>query len=88
MTNTSAPDHKPDSEQEPKAPSYQKSPSFLQVIGSVFAMWFGVQSGKNRDRDFGHGSASTFIVMGVVFTLFLVIAVIIAVKLALSGTAN
>lgn len=88
MTKTTAPNHKPDTEQEPKTPTYQKSPSFWQVIGSVLAMWFGVQSGKNRDRDFGHGSASTFIVVGVVFTFLLVIAVIIAVKLALSGTAN
>lgn len=88
MTNSDDSNRKPNNEPQPETPSYQKAPSLFQVIGSVFAMWFGVQSGKNRERDFGHGSATTFIVVGVGFTIFLVIAVIIAVKLALSGAGS
>ena len=36
---------------------------------SVMAAAFGVQSGKNRTRDFSHGKASHFLIMGLLFTL-------------------
>ena len=38
-----------------------KSPSFLQVVGSVLAAFFGVQSSKNKERDFKHGNHRVFI---------------------------
>ena len=38
-------------------------------LHSVMAAAFGVQSGKNRTRDFSHGKASHFLIMGLLFTL-------------------
>ncbi|MOA69480.1 hypothetical protein D3C78_1976950 [compost metagenome] len=29
---------------------------------------FGVQSGKNRARDFTHGKPSQFVILGIIFT--------------------
>ena len=50
-----------------------RPPSFWQMLQSVLAAAFGVQSGKNRARDFTHGKPSHFIVLGVGFTLVFVL---------------
>lgn len=50
----------------------------MQVIQSVIAAAIGVQSDKNRERDFKQGSATTFIVAGIIGTvLFILILVLI-----------
>lgn len=61
-----------------------QSPSLWQVIKSVNASFFGVQSSANRERDFKHGKAHHFIIIGVVMTVVFVLAVVMAVKLALT----
>ena len=61
----------------------QKPPTLWQVIASVSASFFGVQSSKNRERDFKHGKAAHFIVIGLLATGVFVVAVILAVRLAL-----
>jgi hypothetical protein len=50
----------------------------------VLAAFFGVQSGKNRERDFKHGRAGAFIVVGLGLTAAFVIALWLVVKLVLS----
>ena len=65
----------------------QKTPQKLtlwQIICSVFAAAFGVQSNKNRERDFNQAKPSTYIIAGVIFTAFFVLMVIAVVKLVLS----
>ena len=49
--------------------------TLLQVAQSVLAAAFGVQSSRNRERDFKHGSARTFILAGLVGTVLFVVAV-------------
>ena len=61
----------------------QKSPSLWQVVASVAASFFGVQSSKNRERDFKHGKAAHFIVVGLVATVVFVLAVVLVVRLVL-----
>ena len=39
-----------------------------RIIQSTLAAAIGVQSKKNRERDFEGGSAGTYIVAGIVFT--------------------
>ena len=65
---------------EPQEP---KPPSLWQTIGSVAASFFGVQSSKNRERDFKRGKASHFIAIGFIATFVFIVAVILAVRLAL-----
>jgi len=48
----------------------------LQVIKSVLAAFLGVQSEKNRQRDFQSTSVWPFVVTGVVMTLVFVLLVI------------
>jgi hypothetical protein len=61
-----------------------KQPSAWQVISSVFAAAFGVQSNKNRERDFTQGKPATYIIVGLVFTILFVLTVYGVVQLILS----
>ncbi|MDA1073293.1 MAG: DUF2970 domain-containing protein [Proteobacteria bacterium] len=55
-----------------------------QMLGSVLAAAFGVQSGRNRERDFTSGKASHFIILGIGFTVVFVLVLIGVVNLVLS----
>ena len=55
----------------------------LRIVGSVLAAAFGVQSSKNRERDFKEGKFVTFIVAGIVFTALLVGTVYLVVSTVL-----
>ena len=65
-----------------------KGLSILQVIQSVLAATMGVQSNKNRERDFSRGSAKTFIVAGVLGTRLFVGTVVMVVKVVLKNAGN
>jgi hypothetical protein len=47
-------------------------PTLLQIVLSVLAAFFGVQNSRNRARDFTHGSAIPFVLVGILLTLLLV----------------
>ncbi len=57
----------------------------LQVVSSVFAAGLGVQSSRNRERDFRQGRAGTFIAAGIIFTALFIGAVLTVVKLVLAS---
>lgn len=65
-----------------------KEPTLLQVVGSVFASFFGVQSARARVRDFKHGRAGVFIAVGLVMTALFVLTVLLVVKLVLKHAAQ
>ncbi|HKS12238.1 MAG TPA: DUF2970 domain-containing protein [Pseudomonas sp.] len=65
-----------------------KPPTFWQMLHSILAAAFGVQSGKNRARDFTHGKASHFIALGAGFTLVFILVLIALVQLALHLTGG
>lgn len=52
-----------------------------QMLQSVLAAAFGVQSNRNRERDFRHGKPSHFILLGVLFTLLFVLVLFGVVRL-------
>ncbi|QEY63823.1 DUF2970 domain-containing protein [Metapseudomonas lalkuanensis] len=57
--------------------------SFREMLQSVLAAAFGVQSGKNRTRDFSRGKPSHFIILGVLFTAIFVLVLFGLVKVIL-----
>ena len=57
-----------------------------EMLQSILAAAIGVQSGKNRSRDFSRGKPSHFIILGVAFTLVFVLMIIAVVKLVLHLT--
>lgn len=63
--------------------SEERPVTWWQAAGSVLAAFFGVQSGRNRERDFSRGRPAQYIVMGLVMTGALIGLIVIAVKLAL-----
>ena len=58
-----------------------KPPTFWQMLHSVMAAAFGVQSGKNRARDFTHGKPSHFVILGILFTAVFALTLFGIVKL-------
>ena len=62
--------------------------NLFQVVSSVFAAGLGVQSSKNRERDFKRGSFGVFIVAGIVFTLLFMGTVFTVVQLVLKNAGG
>ena len=62
----------------------QEKISLFQVVISVFAAMFGVQSAKNRERDFQKGRPAAYIIVGLIMTLVFVLTVWGVVKIVLS----
>jgi len=56
---------------------------FIELLQSVLAAAFGVQSGKNRSRDFSRGKPGQFIAIGIMFTAFFVLLLFVIVKVVL-----
>ena len=60
----------------------------MQVVSSVFAAGLGVQSSKNRERDFKQGSFGVFIAAGIIFTLLFIGAVAGIVQMVVKNSGN
>jgi len=69
---------------KPSTPQDDRPLSFWQILGSTLAAAFGVQSSKNRQRDFSKGKASHFMMMGVGFTTVFVLIMVGLVNLILN----
>lgn len=54
-----------------------------EMLQSVLSAALGVQSGKNRSRDFSRGKPSHFIILGVLLTMVFVLVIFAVVKLVL-----
>ncbi|PHR65107.1 DUF2970 domain-containing protein [Alcanivorax sp.] len=63
-------------------------PTLWQTIHSILAGLLGVQSSKNRERDFTKGDAGNFIGVYVVMVLALVIGMVVTVNLVLDAAAK
>jgi len=77
---------------KPAEPSPPSSPSsgrlsLLQMLSSVAASFFGVQSSRNRERDFSRGRAVHFVVLGLIMTTVFVLTVWAAVAWVMHSAA-
>lgn len=59
----------------PEKDNQGMTPSLLDVLGSVLASMFGVQSNRRREQDFVHGKPSQYIVIGLFVTLVFILTV-------------
>lgn len=71
---------------KPEFDNTQK-PRFVDIVKSTLAAAAGVQSNKNRERDFAHGNILAFVISGIVFTGLFIAAVIIVVKMVIRTAA-
>lgn len=70
-------------EQQPPA-----RPGLMSVVKSVLASFFGVQSERNRQRDFQAGSPLQYIVVGLIATLVFILVMWAVVRLILGAAAG
>ena len=59
------------------------SQNFKETFKSVGAAFFGVQSDKNRERDFTQGKFSYYIVAGLIAVILFIAALITIVSLVM-----
>ena len=57
---------------------------FTQILQSTLAAAFGVQSQRNRAKDFEEGNAGWFILAGIIFTVVFVFTVLTVVNLVVA----
>lgn len=62
--------------QPPPSPPPARKLGVREVMVSSAKAAFGVQSARDRERDFPHGSAKAFIAAGVIFTSVFVLALV------------
>lgn len=65
-------------------PAEDGKPGFFAIVASTLAAAFGIQSSKNRERDFKHGNIWVFVVAGIIFTAGFILILTTLVKVALS----
>ncbi|MCP4408444.1 MAG: DUF2970 domain-containing protein [Gammaproteobacteria bacterium] len=63
--------------------SKRKNIGILNVFKSVLSSFFGVQSTKNRERDFAHGKPHQYIVVGLIVTVTFILTLWAVVTLVL-----
>jgi len=61
----------------------EESLALWEVFQGVIAMFIGVQSEKNRERQFKYGKLHQFIIVGIIITVFLLIHIVLLVKYVL-----
>lgn len=76
MNDTSKKDSTPDQHEA-------REPGFWEIVMSVLAAALGVQTSKNRERDFSKGNPLVFIAAGLIFTILFVLTLIGVVNLIL-----
>ena len=60
-----------------------RAPSFIDVLGSVLASMFGVQSNRKREEDFTHGEPSQYIIIGLIVTVVFMLTIWVVVSLVM-----
>jgi len=66
--------------QQPTDTPTNNKPTFIQIVMSVLASAFGVQSQANYKRDFSQTTVLPFIVVGVVLVVLLIISLVVLVS--------
>lgn len=61
----------------------KKKMSLFTLMGSVIAASFGVQTNKNRERDFEQGQFHHFVIGGIVFAVVFVLVLVGLVKVVM-----
>jgi len=61
----------------------EREPSFWQIVLSTMAAFLGVQSNKNRVRDFKHGNIYAYILAGLIFTVIFIGCIVLTIKVVL-----
>lgn len=62
-----------------------QQPNFRAIVMSTLAAAIGIQSNKNRERDFVHGNIKVYAVAGLIFTALFISSIVLLVKLVIKN---
>lgn len=79
--------HQTESKTSQETSTQDEHISFWKVVLSVLQASFGVQSSKNRERDFTHGKVLPFVIAALIFTAIFVITIMLVVQMVLPDSA-
>jgi len=60
--------------------SKKDAPGLGSIVMSTLAAAFGVQSSKNRERDFVKGNLKYYVISGLIFTVVFITSIVMLVK--------
>jgi hypothetical protein len=69
-------------------PAQKDKMGLWDIVRSVFAAGLGVQSSKNRERDFNQGNAKVFFFAGLIFTVIFIGGVYGVVQMVLASAGR
>lgn len=78
----------PDKPEHDTQPAPARKTNLLEVTQGVLAGLFGVQSQKNRERDFKRGDARDYIAVYVLLVIAMVVGMIVAVNMVISAAGH
>ena len=64
-----------------ETPNQAPTLTWSQILRSSLAAGLGVQSSRNRERDFSDGSPRRFIVMGLVLTMLFIASLVTVIRI-------
>ena len=68
------------SEHQKEPEPNKKQPGLGSIILSTLAAAFGVQSSKNRERDFVKGNLKSYVISGLIFVVIFISSIVMLVK--------
>lgn len=74
----------PDQNHQANKPKTSR-PTFRRVLQSTLAGAIGVQSNKNREKDFENGNIWVFVASGIIFTVIFILTITTIVRIAVSA---
>lgn len=57
-----------------------KEPGLGAIVLSTLSAAFGVQSSKNRERDFAKGNLKSYVISGIIFVVIFISSIVTLVK--------
>ena len=63
------------------------APGFGSIVMSTLAAAFGVQSSKNRERDFVKGNLKSYVISGIIFVIIFISSITMLVKFLIGHAA-
>jgi hypothetical protein len=58
----------------------EQKPGFGSIILSTLSAFIGIQSSKNRERDFAKGNFKAYVISGLIFTVLFITSIVSLVK--------
>lgn len=65
----------------------EHKPGFGSIVLSTLAAAFGVQSSKNRERDFVKGNFKAYVISGIIFVIVFISSIVMLVKFLIGQAA-